>query len=135
MLCKDGADLLGDRLVDLEARLDKDQIWTLPLRGDRRHRRAHTELARLIACRRDDAALPRSTHGDRLAAQFRVVALFDRRVERIHVDVDDLPAARRTDRGLIRHWAFPDHPRPRSRLPGERRPEAAAAASSPRPTE
>jgi hypothetical protein len=29
--------------------------------------------------------------GDRLASQAGIVALFDRRVESVHVDMDDLP--------------------------------------------
>jgi len=44
------------------------------------------------------ATTPRSREPadrDRLAAEFRIVSLFDRRVEGIHVDVDDLAAGRR----------------------------------------
>jgi len=50
----------------------------------------HAELARFVARGRDDAAFPRSADRDRLPAQLRIVALFDRCVERIHVDMDDL---------------------------------------------
>ena len=46
-------------------------------------------FARLVAGRGDDAAVGGAADDDRLAAQFGVVALFDRRVERIHVDVQD----------------------------------------------
>ena len=93
MLGEDRPDLLRDRLVDVEARRDEDQFGALPLRGDRRHRRAHAELARLVARGRYDAPFARSADRDRLAAQFRIVALFDRRIECIHVDVDDLANA------------------------------------------
>ena len=55
----------------------------------------HAELAHLVAGGRDGAAFARSADRDRFAAQFRVVALFDRRVERIHVDMDDLARAAR----------------------------------------
>ena len=50
----------------------------------------HAEGARFVARGRDDAAaigLPADR--ERLAAQRRVVALLDRRVERVHVDVKD----------------------------------------------
>ena len=59
-----------------------------------RHRRAHAERARLVARRRHDAAaVGLAADRQRLAAQRRVVALLDRRVERVHVDVKD-PAHR-----------------------------------------
>jgi hypothetical protein len=50
----------------------------------------HPERARLVARGRDDAAAVRLTaDGDRLAAQRRIVALFNRCVERVHVEVED----------------------------------------------
>jgi hypothetical protein len=49
------------------------------------------ELASFVACRRHDAALTGSADGDRLAAEIRIVPLLDRCVERVHIDVDDLP--------------------------------------------
>ena len=94
---EDRADLPRHLLVDVEARLHKDQVGTFPLRGDRRHGGAHAELSRFVACRRDDAALPRSADGDRLAAQLRIVALLDGGVEGVHIDVDDLALLRRYD--------------------------------------
>ena len=53
------------------------------------------ELPRFIACRRDDAAFARSANRDWLAAQLGLIALFDRRVERVHIDMDDFTAAAR----------------------------------------
>ena len=60
------------------------------LRLRRRHRRAHAEGARLVARRRDHAA-PGSRPADRHRAprERRVVADLDRRVEGVHVDVQD----------------------------------------------
>ena len=75
----------------------------------------HAELARFVARRRDDAACQGSADRDRLPAQLRIVALFDRCVERIHVDMDDFarPArlGRATYRALItpQFGASPDH--------------------------
>jgi hypothetical protein len=50
----------------------------------------HAERARFIAGRRDHASpLGPSTDGERLAAQCGIVALLDRRIERVHVDVEN----------------------------------------------
>jgi hypothetical protein len=50
-------------------------------------------FARLIACRRDDAA--GTSDRDGLSAQLRIVTLFDGRKQGIHVNVDDLKRALR----------------------------------------
>src|SRR6185295_19228731 len=85
---------LGRLAIFLEVRPDDDELRAEAYRARHRHRRAHAERARLVACRRDHAArLGRSAHHHRLAAQLRVIAHLHRRVERVHVDVDD--AARR----------------------------------------
>jgi hypothetical protein len=49
----------------------------------------------LVDRRGHDAALARSADGHRLAAEVRVVPLLNWRVERIHVDVDDVALALR----------------------------------------
>ena len=49
------------------------------------------EAARLIARRSHDPTLPRATNGHRLTPQLGIIALLDRRIERIHVDMNDLP--------------------------------------------
>jgi hypothetical protein len=78
---EDLTDLLRDGLVDVEPRLDEDQIRALPLRRHRRHGRAYAELACFVAGGGHDAAFAGSTHGHRLAAEIRIVPLLDRRVE------------------------------------------------------
>jgi hypothetical protein len=55
----------------------------------------NTKFPCLVACRRDNPALARSADRDRLAAQLRVIALFDGCVESIHVDMDDLARSAR----------------------------------------
>ena len=60
----------------------------------------HAELARFVARGSHDAALGRTAYRYRLAAELRIVALLDGRVERIHVDVDDLAMRRRRDAPL-----------------------------------
>src|SRR3954469_15728389 len=48
------------------------------------------EAARLIARRSHDATLSGATNGHRLTPQLGIIALLDRRIERIHVDMNDL---------------------------------------------
>ncbi len=53
------------------------------------------EGASLVACRSNNAARLTMTHGHRLSPKLRIVALLDRGIEGIHVDVDDLAHASR----------------------------------------
>ena len=79
----------------------------------------HAERARFVACRRDDAAFARSADSHRLAAQLGIIALFHRRVERVHVDMDDFAEPARPERGLFRaRFGFHASPSPH-RWPGE----------------
>ena len=57
-------------------------------RLEHRHRRAHAERARDIACRRHDAALS-AAHDHRPVGEARVVALLHRRVEGVAIDMRD----------------------------------------------
>jgi hypothetical protein len=86
---EDGADLARHFLVDVEARLHEHQLGAQPLGRGRGHGRAHTEGAGLVACRHHHAALP-PAHRHGTAAQCRIVALLHGRIERIHVDMEDL---------------------------------------------
>ena len=74
--------------VSRKIRRHDDELGTQPDRLRHRHRRVHAIVPRLVAGRRDDAALVRPA-ADRkwLAAQRWIVALLDRRIKRIHVDV------------------------------------------------
>ena len=87
---EDRADLVRHGLVHLEPWADEDEVGAAPDRGDRGHRRSHAERARLVTRRRHHAARPAATDCHRLAPQRRIVALFDRGVEGVHVDVNDL---------------------------------------------
>ena len=70
------------------------QRWAQPDRAGHRDRRTHAERARLVARGGDDAALVGVAADDhRPAAEVGVVALFDGRVERVHVHVKDAPHA------------------------------------------
>jgi hypothetical protein len=54
----------------------------------------HAEPARLVAGGRHHPALPAAADGHRPATQLGIVPLFDRRVEGVHVDVDNTPRSR-----------------------------------------
>ena len=86
-------DLPGHRFVDVEARRHEDQFRAFPARRDRCHGGVNPVAARLVACRRNDAAFPRTADGQWKAEQGGIIALLDGRVERIHVDMDDAAKA------------------------------------------
>src|SRR5262249_17751733 len=98
----------------------ENQIGASPLGCDRRHRGTHAERARFVARGRDDTSFARTAYRNRLAAQLRIVTLFDRCVERIHVDMDDLARHTPLSRAFSRA-PFRPHlsPLSRSRWPGE----------------
>ena len=83
--------LLRDGAVLGEIGMDDHERRAQPDRSRHRDRGAHAEGSRLVAGRRDDAALVGVAADDNgQPAQRRVVALLDGRVERIHVEMDDL---------------------------------------------
>src|SRR5258708_147522 len=51
----------------------------------------NTALVRLIAGNCYNTTFPRPADSDRLPPKGRIVALLNRRIERVHVNVDDLP--------------------------------------------
>ena len=83
---------VGHRLVLGEVGPDDDQVRAQPHGPRHRNRRPDAELARLVAGGGDHAAaFGPAAHGDGPAAQLRAIALLDRRVERVHVEVQDAP--------------------------------------------
>ena len=105
----DRHDLPGRLAVVLEAVRNDDQIRAQPPGAHHRHRRVDPEPPRLVGRRRDHAPASGPTDHDRTPTQGRIVALLDRGVERVHVDVQDrlrmtlhgahlLPRCRRHDR-------------------------------------
>ena len=89
VLVKDREHLVRDLAVHRHARLDADGVRAAAQRLADRHRGAHAELAHFVAGRRDHAAIAGAADDQRLAAQLGSVALLHRRVERVHVDVQD----------------------------------------------
>jgi hypothetical protein len=77
VLREDVADLPADGFVDLETRPHENQVRTLPLGGDGRHRRSDPKFAGLVACRSYHAAFRRAADRDRLASKIRIVPLLD----------------------------------------------------------
>ena len=91
-VAQDRHDLRRHRLVLVEVRPHDDQLRAKPHRARHRHRRAHAELARLVARRRHHAApLGAAAHRHRPAAQRGIVALLHRGVEGVHVQMDNAP--------------------------------------------
>ena len=78
------------RAVQLHIAGNKNHIRTEPGRFDRRHSRTNTEFTRLIARSRHHAALPGTSHDQRTPPKLRMFPLFDRRIESVHIDMDDL---------------------------------------------
>ena len=121
---EDRPDLLRDLLIDLKARLHKNEAGTPALGRDRRHRRVDAERSRLVAGRSHHSSGVWAAHSHRLAAKLRIVALLDRRVERIHIDVNDFARQRnrrprRAHRGGRPGWiamllAFMSHAMPKA---------------------
>ena len=94
MAQEDLAHLPGRRAVAVEVGRDEDRRRTQALGADGRHGRADAELARLVGRRADHRARTAPGNHHRLAAQTGIVPLFHRSIERVHVDVHDLPHAR-----------------------------------------
>ena len=83
-------DLARDRAIDVEARRHEHQLRTLAHGRGRRHRRSNAEGARLVARRGDYAPFGAVADSDRTAPKLGIVALLDRRIEGVHVDMNDL---------------------------------------------
>ena len=77
----------GDLLVSRHSQCHADQVRAAPQCLAHWHCRAHTKLADFVACGGNDSSVAATAHNHRFAAKFRVVALFNRSVERIHIDM------------------------------------------------
>ena len=86
---EDPEDLLARRRVGLEARRDDDHVRTQLPRLPSRHRGLDAEGLRLVARGQHDPP----PDDDRTALQTRIVALLDRREERVEVRVEDVRLA------------------------------------------
>src|SRR5262245_46277095 len=85
----DGRDMPGFLAIMLHARWHKDTFGTQTSCGGAGHGRADAKPPRFITGRAHDSALRwRTSHNDRLSAQSRMVALLDRGIEGIHVEVE-----------------------------------------------
>jgi len=79
-----------DRAINLKPWRDKHQFRAFADGRHRRHCRPNSELARLIARGRDNAALRAMSDRHRLALEIWIVALLNGRIESVHIDVKDL---------------------------------------------
>ena len=87
---EDVAGLARDGAVADEVRRHEDGVRAKALGAQGGHGGADAEAARFIRGGADDGAVAAPRDDDRLAAQLRIVALLDRGVKSVHVDVDDL---------------------------------------------
>ena len=85
---EDFVDLGRDLFVDLHATRHKDEVGAEALGFGGRHSRTHTETARLVARSRDDTTHIAVPNSDGFALKLRVVALLNRGIKGVHVDMD-----------------------------------------------
>src|SRR5437660_443406 len=80
-----------DGTVPCEIRSDENSLGTHAFGAHGRHGGANAELPGLVGSGADDRTIapPGNNHG--LAAQLRIVALLNRSVKGVHVDMDDFP--------------------------------------------
>ncbi len=78
-----------DGAIACEIRRYEDRIGTQAFRSYCWHGRMHTEAPGLVRSSADDRAIAQPSNDHGLAAQLRIIALLDRSVKRVHVDVDD----------------------------------------------
>jgi hypothetical protein len=78
----------------IHARRDDDRLRAFAQGHDHGHRRVDAERPRLVRRRRHDSSRGARPDEHRFAAQLGVIALLDGRVERVHVDVQDLALVR-----------------------------------------
>jgi ATP-dependent exoDNAse (exonuclease V) beta subunit len=98
----DRVDLLRYAAINLEAGRDKEEVRTLPHGYGRGHSRTNSKGSRFIARGRYDAATSGIPDRDRSASERGIIALLDRRIECVHVDVDDLANQRLAHRRSYR---------------------------------
>jgi endonuclease III len=82
--------LTRDRSVASEVWGYEDAIRAESFSSNGRHRRPYSKLPYFIRSGADNRAATTPSDNDRLAPQLRIVPLFDRRVKRIHIDMNDL---------------------------------------------
>jgi hypothetical protein len=90
---------LGDGTIAGKIRSYEDGSGAQAFRAYSRHSRSHSESPPLVRSCADDGAgaFPSDDHG--LAAQLRIIALLDRCIKRVHIDMDDFSH----DRSAIRN--------------------------------
>ena len=112
------AHLAADADIFFHVRRDDDRLGAGFERLEHRHRRAHALDAGDVAGGRDDAALA-AADDHRLVLQFRIVALFDRRIEGVAVDMGEMQPVELGMADQPRAAAAPRNARPGRRCSGQ----------------
>ena len=87
---KDRPDGARHRLVPRKVRWPKDGLRAPAFCRDRRHRGPDTIAPSLVGSRANHGSPSLPGHDDRLAAQCRIIPLFDRSIKRVYVHMNDL---------------------------------------------
>ena len=117
---EDRVEILARLRVCRHSRRDDDRLGAEPARFPAAHRRPDSARLRLVARREYDAA----AHDHRAAAQASVVALLDRREERVRVRVQDRPRTHHE-----RMFAWSQARRKRTLAPGASWPASGRSAA------
>ena len=102
MAFEDGADGEGYCLVANEVGLDEDGVGAEALCGDCGESGADSVATGFVGCGADDRSLALLGDNNGLAAQGGVVSLFNRGVEGVHIDVNDLAQLNGAGEGVCR---------------------------------
>ena len=91
MALEDFPHTLRDGPIAREIRSNEDRMGTQAFCAYCRHGRMHAEAPGFVRSSTDNRTFRLPGYNDGLAAQVRVVPLLDRRIKRVHVDMDDFP--------------------------------------------
>src|SRR5580698_4066354 len=89
MAPEDISSLAGNRSIARKIRRQEDCIGTQSLRAAGRHCGAYTETPSFVGSGTDHRPIATPGNDDRLAAQLRVIPLFDRSIKCVHIHMDD----------------------------------------------
>src|SRR5690348_6192477 len=90
MSLEDFARLPGDRSIAREVGGQEDCVGTQTFGPNSGHGGTHAELSRFIRSSAHHRAIPVPSDNNGLATKLRIIPLFYGRIERVHVDMNDL---------------------------------------------
>ena len=94
-------DLGRNLFIDLHSARHEDEVGAEAFGFDRRHGRAHTEAARLVASSRHHTTHIAMPHGNGFALEVGIVSLLYRSIKGIHVDMYDFAIHDKSQRSIL----------------------------------